>query len=378
MILRKIKFFNKSVGEEFLLYALGKVKYDKLDKTGKNLVNRVEALDEFQETGTIIKGMRKLPPGIFNGPIGSAMISYIDYKKANFGLSDKTVVNYNIYLHSLLAFLNNKRIYSPGKITKSHLLSFVRNLDSNKIATMHVSLSILKGFLRYLHAQQFLPADLSNAIPKVNYKNQPHLPSTFSNEEVTILLSAIDRGNPKGKRDYAIILLATKLGLRSSDIRGLKFEHILWEKSMLNFNQAKTSNNINLPLLSEIGNAIIDYLKYGRPVSEESYCFIQIQSPRKGLQAHDINNLVRFHLKRAGIDFKNRKHGPHALRHSFASNLLANKTPLPVISEALGHSKSNSSMYHIRIDINSLKQCAIDVPVLPFSFYNQKGGLCHE
>jgi integrase len=228
-----------------------------------------------------------------------------------------------------------------------------------------------------LYEQGLVNIDYSKKIPSDNYKQQSRLPSTFSKEEIELLISSIDRGNPKGKRDYAMFLLALKLGIRSSDIANLKFENISWNTNEFTFEQQKTGKSITLPILPEIGNAIIDYLKYGRPVSNEGHCFLQVVYPYGKIAPHDIANAVQFYLKRAGISLHNRRHGPHALRHSFASGLLNESTPLPVISEALGHSTSMSTMFYLRINVSSLKQCALDVPQVPFSFYQQKGG-CHE
>lgn len=375
MASHRIKFYDKSIEVKFLASALGNYEYSQLSQNGKNLVNRVEALAEFQDTGTIVRGMRRNPPIILDGPIGTTIANYISYRKSVHGLSEITVNNHILYLHDLLVFLNNKRISSVAQITASDILLFISSIDPRKIATKYVALLILKGYFKYLYEQQLLSVDYSQVIPKSNYKKQPLLPSTFSKEEIGILLKSIDRGSPKGKRDYAILLLATKLGMRSSDIRGIKFEHILWDRNIISFNQNKTGKNINLPLLPEIGNAIIDYMKHGRPTSDESYCFLQVQSPYKQIDKSAIGNLVCFHLKRTGINCKNRRHGPHALRHSFAENLLSEKTPIPVISEALGHSSSESTMYYLRIDITTLKQCALSVPLVPSSFYNQKGGV---
>ena len=133
-----------------------------------------------------------------------------------------------------------------------------------------------------------------------------------------------------------------------------------------------------LPLLPEVGNAIIDYLKHGRPVSQESCCFLQKVPPYNKIQSSDVGNLVQKYIILAGINCSNRRHGPHALRHSFASALLKAKTPLPVISEALGHKNLDSSMFYLRIDITSLRKCALEVPSVPSSFYEQKGGYFHE
>lgn len=377
MTLWKIKFYDQSVGKQFLQSILGDFNYGHLTHYERNLVNRIEALAEFQDTGRVLGGMRSRPPRIFEGPIGSTMTSYMNYRQSLFGLSKITMTNYIIYLHDFLNFLNKKNINALSNINAAVIISFINSIDHEKAAAKYIALLILKGYFKYLHEQQFLVADYSLIIPKSNYKKQPHLPSTFSNNEIGILLNAIDRCSPKGKRDYAILLLATKLGMRSSDIRALQFEHILWEHNLITFKQIKTKKSISLPLLPEVGNAIIDYLKHGRPISDEHYCFLQILAPYKQIDKSAIGNIVGFYLKRTGINCKNRKHGPHALRHSFAANLLSEKTPLPVISEALGHSNTDSTMYYLSIDIASLKQCAIDVPLVPLFFYNQKGGLSH-
>ncbi|MFV1976903.1 MAG: site-specific integrase, partial [Candidatus Scalindua sp.] len=206
----------------------------------------------------------------------------------------------------------------------------------------------------------------------------PKLPSTFTDGEINALLKAVDRGSPKGKRDYAILLLAIKLGLRASDICELKFENIIWERNLITINQYKTGKTLELPLLPEIGNAIIDYLKHGRPVSQDSNCFIHVQSPYDRIHTSDLGNLVRRYITLAGINYSNRKHGPHAFRHCFASALLKEKVPLPVISEALGHKNMASTMFYLRIDINPLRKCALEVPPVPSSFYEQEGGYFHE
>jgi site-specific recombinase XerD len=236
------------------------------------------------------------------------------------------------------------------------------------------ALGILKGYLKHLFDQSLIKSDYSLIVPKVNYNRQPKLPSVFTKEEVTTLLSSVDRSSPVGKRDYAILLLATRLGLRTSDIVSLKFENIIWEKNIIEFNQVKTNKHITLPLLPEVGNALIDYMKYGRPLSEDSHCFLQLLPPHEKINSSTVGGLVRLNLKRAGINVTNRKHGPHALRHSFAEKLLSNRATLPVISEALGHSSSESTMYYVRIDINTLRQCALEVDLIPSSFYQQKGG----
>jgi site-specific recombinase XerD len=274
--------------------------------------------------------------------------------------------------------MNSIGVKQIGDIKASEILSYIEQMDPNASANKHVSLIILKIFFRYLHEHQILSVDYSQIIPKDNYTNQPKLPSTFTDEEIKALLSAVDRGSPRGKRDYAILLLATKLGLRAIDICELRFENINWESNILTIKQYKTGKTISLPLLPEIGNAIIDYLKHGRPVSQLNNCFLQKVSPYNRIHTTDLGNMIRKYITLTGINCLNRRHGPHALRHSFASALLKTKAPLPVISEALGHKSMTSSMFYLRIDINSLRKCTLEVPAVPSSFYEQKGGCFHE
>ena len=377
MLQNQIKYYDTEVEQAYLASALGTYDYSKLNRKEKDLVNTVEALCEFQKTGRLLMGARKHHPKVFTGSIGQIIIDFLQYRKNAFKLSDKTIQSYIIYLHPLYCYFNSLGKNMPD-ITASDILSYIGKMDPHLSAKKHVALGVFRLFFRYLYDRHFLQVDYSRIIPKDNYKNQPKLPSSFTDKEIDTLLKAVDRGSPKGKRDYAILLLATKLGLRASDICELKFEHIIWERNIITFNQYKTGKTTELPLLPEIGNAIINYLKHGRPVSRNSHCFLQVQSPYARIQPYDIGNLVRRNMTLARINYANRKHGPHALRHSFASALLRANVPLPVISEALGHRKLESSMYYLRIDLNSLRKCALEVPPVPSSFYKQIGGYCYE
>lgn len=187
------------------------------------------------------------------------------------------------------------------------------------------------------------------------------------------LIASIDRTSPKGKRDYAMVLITARLGLRATDVCCLAFKNIRWDQSLILLNQQKTDKKIELPLLLEIGEAIIDYLKYGRPESELPYIFLQVNSPYDRLNRSTLHSIISLYLRRAGIQYKNkRKHGPHALRHSLAGVLLQNKIPVPVISEVLGHKNTESTRYYLRIDLNSLRQCALEVPPVPSAFYERR------
>jgi integrase len=189
------------------------------------------------------------------------------------------------------------------------------------------------------------------------------------------LIASVERSSSVGKRDYAIILLAARLGLRSSDIANLKFDNILWEQNIIRLAQFKTDKEIELPLLPEVGNAIIDYLKYSRQPSKEPFVFLTVRSPIIPITTGGIQRIVGRRFARTAIDTKSRRHGPHSLRHSLAGRLLEQQIALPVISEVLGHENTESTKFYLRVDLTSMRRCALDVPEVSPSFYNQKGGI---
>jgi integrase len=204
------------------------------------------------------------------------------------------------------------------------------------------------------------------------------MPSIYTTEEIENLIGSVDISCAVGKRDYAIILLAARLGMRASDIANLKFENIFWERNTIDLTQFKTGKKIELPLLTEVGNAIVDYLKYGRPKLNEPFVFLCARSPFNPIHTCVITQIVQHAFVKTGINTKDRKHGPHALRHSLAGRLLERQTVLPVISEVLGHENTESTRFYLRVDLTSMRQCALDVPEVLPSFYNQKGGIFYE
>jgi len=173
-------------------------------------------------------------------------------------------------------------------------------------------------------------------------------------------------------------LLASRLGLRASDIAHLTFGNIDWENSTITLSQFKTGKKIELPLLVEVGEAIIDYLKYGRKRSESPRIFLYTRAPFTAMTNAAVAGTLGRTVDASGVDTAGRKHGAHAMRHSLASRFLENQESMPVISDALGHQSTNTTMSYLRIDVESLRKCALYVPLVEPSFYEQEGGAFYE
>ena len=365
-----IDFYNPRVGQAFIENILGQSSYSDLKRLEKDTIRCANVLTEYQTIG-MIKFRSVLKTYEFKGEIGELILKFFSYRKS-LGLSEDTLSTNKIYLHRLLEYLDAHSVISVSDMDKHQILNFINSLGCYSKSTIHCMFSTLRNFLKYLRDNGNTAIDYSYLVPKSSYKKEAHLPTTYEKDEVEQLINAIDRGSPKGKRDVTMILLAARLGLRASDICGLKFENIHWETNTILLIQQKTKKKIELPLLSEIGNAIIDYLKYGRPVSELPYIFIHVNQPFDRLAEPTLHSIVSFYLRRAGINNVNeKKHGPHALRHSLAGILLEKKTPLPVISEVLGHTNTESTMTYLRIDLKSLRQCALEVQSLDSPFYRE-------
>ena len=188
------------------------------------------------------------------------------------------------------------------------------------------------------------------------------IPSTWTAEDLSRLIKAIDRGNPMGKRDYAIILLACRLGLRCKDIKNLTMDNFHWEEKKLVFIQSKTRTTLNLPLTADVGWAVIDYLKYGRPQVDTKTVFIRHVAPFLPFsEENHLNQMIKKYMRIAHLPTLKKKTGMHSLRHTLAGMLLENDTPLPVISDILGHIDTDSTAIYLKVDIKKLKECPLDL-----------------
>ncbi len=205
--------------------------------------------------------------------------------------------------------------------------------------------------------------DLAASLPNVRILRNAFIPHAWKADNVKKLLASIDRDSAKGKRDYAILLMVTRLGLRVSDIRNMRLSNLNWNRKTITLSIQKTGRAQELPLLEDIGWAIIDYLKNGRPQTACDRLFIRHRAPFDSFGENEsfYRELHRY-MQVAGINPPaGAVHcGLHSLRSTLAKNMLEAKIPLPVISEVLGHTNINTTSIYIKIDLEGLRKCALD------------------
>lgn len=209
---------------------------------------------------------------------------------------------------------------------------------------------------------KFIKVNLSKSLPHVRILRNAFIPHAWKTDDVRKLLASIDRDSTKGKRDYAILLMVVHLGLRVSDIRNMKLSNLKWNRKTITLSVRKTGQALELPLLDDIGWAIIDYLKNGRPQTACNRLFVRHRAPFDsfGENASFYRELHRY-MQVAGITPPiGMPCGLHSLRSTLARNMLEAKTPLPVISEVLGHTNINTTSIYLKIDLNGLRKCVLD------------------
>lgn len=236
-----------------------------------------------------------------------------------------------------------------------------RHLRRKTVAGMR---SCLADFLLFSAATGRAPEGLADRLPPhrhVRHESEPHL---WTAGEIRRLLAAIDRESATGKRDYAMILATARLGLRISDLRNMELSDIDWRAKRITIVQHKTGRPLTLPLLDDVGWAIIDYVRAGRPDTDCSKVFVKHRHPFGTFgAASSIATRLSRHAARAGIAIPpGQSRGMHSLRSALAVAMIAGDTPIPVVSAVLGHASSDTTQgYYLRFDTERLRCCALDV-----------------
>ena len=367
---KSIWHYDASVGEEYIrTHIAGSI----VTPSQRDFIRSIYVLTEFQGKGTISKRRCHPVERKLSGQIGLLMEQFLLHLES-LRRSKITIRDHRLYLHRFLTFIQSKHVLNVEEIKEEHILIFVSTATNNNICVV----SSLRLFFRYLFESHVLSFDLSEILRHYKWHKREKLPSVYSAKEVSHIELSIKRGDATGKRNYAMMLLATRLGLRASDIAYLSFDNINWESSTIIFSQFKTGKKIELPLLVDVGEAVIDYLKYGRKRSESPKIFLYTRAPFTAMTNSAVSCTLGRIIDASGVDTTERKHGAHAMRHSLASRFLENKESIPVISEALGHQNTETTTSYLRIDIESLRQCALDTPIVSDQFYEQKGGAYYE
>ena len=286
---------------------------------------------------------------------------YFSYLNCS-GLANSTMKHYQRISMDFLDYLSQKDI---SAITEADIVlcnGYLTTMSGFSFKTVEQNICGLRHFLRYLKDSGIYENEIADKIHMPLISKKAQVPSAWKVEELRQLLAAIDRNSPIGKRDYAMIVLACVLGLRISDIKALRFSNFDWNNKTLSIVQQKTKKPLTLPLPDQVGWAVIDYIREGRPKYDGTdVVFLKHMPPFDAFSDSDhLEQRIVYHMNKAGLRRdKNRHSGFHSLRHSAASMMLEMATPLPVITTVLGQTDTDVTAIYLKTDIRKLAECVL-------------------
>lgn len=243
----------------------------------------------------------------------------------------------------------------------------VSALDVNTFVTRHCArpvklappelASILRGFLRFLHVEGVTTLPLAQAVPPVASRSDTSLPKALPQGHAGRLLRSCDRRTADGRRDYAILVLLVRLGLRAGEIVALRLEDFDWRAGEVVIH-GKGRRDDRLPLPADVGAAVVGYLRRGRPRTDCRAVFVRTAAPMRGLTPKAVTHVVYNACDRAGVP----RAGAHRLRHTLATQLLASGSSLVEIGQILRHRSISTTAIYARVDHVALRELAMPWP----------------
>lgn len=253
-------------------------------------------------------------------------------------------------------------------------LHFLTDIDCNDISNITAEIvakscliyankegyAFLRQFLRYLFENGLITKDYSAVVP--HFKRRQVVPSVFTPEEIKKIEETITPDTPIGKRNFAILLLVTRMGLRSGDIVELKLSTIDFLSRHIDLVQQKTGEPLSVFIPDDVCFALKEHIESAGSRLSDGYVFHSMKAPYERLTSSIVCQIVMECIASSGIDVKGRKHGPHALRSSLASNLVSEGTSYDTVRKILGHTDPNAVKHYVKTDIERLRKCALDPP----------------
>lgn len=282
---------------------------------------------------------------------------YLDH--LNPDLSPSTLHNKQNNILVFLNYLSNHDIYNFENFDINIVFRFINSLNYAPQTISGLEFN-LREFFDILHKTGLTDFEGREVFPVIFTNKRDRIISFYSTEEIRKVIDVLDPKSRNYTMNKCMVLIAAQIGLRSSDILGLKLSEIKWDKGLIERKQAKTGNLVSLPMPENIRLLLIDYIKNHRPECDSDYVFIN-QTSMNRYCSTELLAIVRRLIRKTDISVKNRKVGPHALRHSLATRLLENNTPMPVITGILGHKNLNTTRAYLNIDIESLRKRSMEV-----------------
>lgn len=307
----------------------------------------------------------KIPVEQVRVPHGDVLNEYAHFLKEHRGFAVRTVEIHCRWAKALFLKLGEaKPEVSLARVGSDEIeKAFISLSEGLGRRTHQIMTSALEAFLRYLRSAGIVPMPCRPFLPRLRTYALAALPHTIPWDDVERTLESIDRDTHMGKRDYAVVMLLAIYGLRASEVAGLCLDDLDWRSKVLRVSQNKTRRAIKLPIIPRVAEALIDYLRNGRPTIQAREVFIKCHAPIKPITRQVVYTIVRKSLLCAGVDTKH--YGPHMLRHSRATSLIRQGYSLKVVGDLLGHRVPEATLVYCKLAIDDLRDVALEVPEVP-------------
>jgi integrase/recombinase XerD len=292
-------------------------------------------------------------------PFGDVVPGFFGYLVDERGLRPASVLGYRHHLDRFEAYLGRIGVESIQELSPAILSAFVVERAAAGLAksTVRDGAGVLRVFLRYAHREGVLAGDLSAAVGWPQVYRLSNLPRSISWGDVNRVLAGVDRRTGAGRRDYAILLLLVTYGLRGREIAALTLDDIDWKRERLAIPERKAGHSTAFPLSAVVGEAVLDYLQHGRPVTTDRHVFFRATAPRQPIGAAAVSSRARHYLLKAGVEVP--RPGSHTLRHSAVQRLVDANFDLKTIGDFIGHRSARSTEVYAKVAVEALREVAL-------------------
>lgn len=292
-------------------------------------------------------------------PFPDVAPGFFDYLIDERGLRPASIYHYRHHLDRFEAYLARIGVSSIDELSPAILSAYIVERAEAGLAKSSVrdSAGVLRVFLRYTHREGVLETDLSGCVGWPQVYRLSSIPRSISWDDVNRVLATVDRRSEAGRRDYAILLLLVTYGLRAREVAALSLDDIDWRNDRLRVPERKAGHSTAFPLSAVVGEAILEYLRRGRPESSDRHVFFRAVARRRPIGAAAVSSLCRAYLLRAGVEVP--RPGSHTLRHSAVQRLVDADFPLKTIGDFVGHRSARSTEVYAKVAVEALREVAL-------------------
>lgn len=329
-------------------------------RLAKEVTHYIKSFLRFLETTGEIEPS-PAPPSVLDSSLQKTLTDFVSFYRTERGLAEPTIVLYSVYVRRFLAHVQTLGVLPCSQWNRQTLYDYLSK-EGMRVGRrgMNCVCSALRSLFRFLQVQGQSLAPGLCTFPRPRIYSQESLPRFLYADQVQRVLESVDRTTRSGIRDYAILVLLVAYGMRAAEVARLTLDDLDWVGGKIHLKDRKTRRSDMFPLSAPAGEAIIEYLRKGRPQTGLRQLFFSLPAPIRPLRSgKPVTRIAKKYLLASGIPLPDRP-GAHLFRYSLARRLLAGGTPYKVIGDFLGHFRASSTSVYLKVDMEGLAQVVLN------------------